>query len=525
MTDITRLLKSIKETKSGGFELEQGEYFLREKDTVPIDLVISNHRNAIQKRAAFMLKGKDNLTIDGNGSKIISDGFLIPVAIINSKNITLKNFTFDLAEPLFAEGRIVKAGKNFVDIRFLTDRYRIKEGKLFFTVYGKEYAPLHVMEFNTKKKLFCPTGDLAFGGVPELQSAEQLQNGNVRIRAEIKTRLTVGNILIFRFGLRDNPTIVINNSQSIKLENVTIHSSHAMGLIAQRCENIVIKNFTVEPKNHCISLNADALHFVNCKGNVEISDSRFEYQLDDALNVHGVYGIVDEILSTNKLKLSLKDAEQKGFRYLEKGDEIAFIHSEDMLSRGFGKVKEISYDGDSILLETEEDIPNELKIGWGIENVTFNCYVSMKNCYLHGNRARGILISTPCGADVSENVFDSIPGSVLLVSGDMHGWFESGSAKNIHFADNTVLACGYVPMWGKWLINVCPELREYREDKFYHCDIYIENNQFEQCAMNSFLFAQSVNGLLVKGNKFDFKPIVQIGHSQNIKLQNGMQLL
>ena len=154
MKEIAELLRQIADTESGFVKLKQGEYILREEDAKSLDLVISNHRNAMCKRAAFSIVGKKDMTIDGSGSKILVDGFLIPVAVTNSCNITLKNFTFDLSEPLFVEGEIVHAGNGFVDIRFLSDRYGIKDGKLFFTVYGKEYPALHIMEFDTTKNLF-----------------------------------------------------------------------------------------------------------------------------------------------------------------------------------------------------------------------------------------------------------------------------------------------------------------------------------------------------------------------------------
>ena len=516
---FTESIQGIAEAKGGCVRLKQGEYVLREKDATPFDLIISNHRNAMPKRAALIVAHKNNLTIDGGGSRLLTDGFLIPVAITDSSHITLKNFTFDLTEPLFSEGEIVRVGEGFVDVRFLSERYRIKEGKLFFTVYGREYPPLQIMEFDTAKRLFCPTGDLAFGGDPCIQSAERLPDGVVRIHATIKTRLTAGNALIFRFGLRDNPTIVADNSQNINLENITIHSSHAMGLIAQRCWNVTIKQFTVTPRNHYVSLNADALHFVNCRGKIEITDSRFEYQLDDALNVHGVYGIIDGITGANRVKLSLKNEEQRGFRYLGSGDRIAFIHRGDMLQRGVGRVKAVSYEGDFIFLETEEDIPQDVEIGWGIENLSYNASLDMQNCYLHGNRARGVLISTPCGAELKKNIFDSVPGSAVLIAGDMNGWYESGSSKNIRIAENIIRGCGCVPMWGNRLLNICPELKEYRADEAYHTDITITENLVEQCHTDRFLFARSVNGLTAEDNRFDFTPIAHIEHSKSVKLQ------
>ena len=47
MTGIAEFLREIANTKSGYVKLEQGNYVLREEDTKPLDLVISNHRNAM----------------------------------------------------------------------------------------------------------------------------------------------------------------------------------------------------------------------------------------------------------------------------------------------------------------------------------------------------------------------------------------------------------------------------------------------------------------------------------------------
>ncbi len=55
-------------------------------------LCVSNHDIYEIKRVAFLLEEMDNFSIDGGESEFIFHGTIIPFAIKNSKNITLKKF-------------------------------------------------------------------------------------------------------------------------------------------------------------------------------------------------------------------------------------------------------------------------------------------------------------------------------------------------------------------------------------------------------------------------------------------------
>ena len=46
-----------------------------------------------EKYFAFLMEDKENITIDGNGSTFVIHGDMCALALVNCKNIVLKNFT------------------------------------------------------------------------------------------------------------------------------------------------------------------------------------------------------------------------------------------------------------------------------------------------------------------------------------------------------------------------------------------------------------------------------------------------
>lgn len=56
-----------------------------------------------------------------------------------------------------------------------------------------------------------------------------------------------------------------------------------MGIVGQRTHNVTVESCKVTPSNgRMISCTADATHFSNCTGKIELSHCIFENQMDDA---------------------------------------------------------------------------------------------------------------------------------------------------------------------------------------------------------------------------------------------------
>jgi polygalacturonase len=80
-----------------------GRYDFYPETSAVRELYISNTVGADQnyknKKIGILIEDADNITIDGQGSTFIYHGKMSEFAIINSTNITLKNFTADFEVP------------------------------------------------------------------------------------------------------------------------------------------------------------------------------------------------------------------------------------------------------------------------------------------------------------------------------------------------------------------------------------------------------------------------------------------
>ena len=105
-------LQSIKKICRNGQEiyisLPKGTYHFYEKGTFLCEYYISNHDQDNPKRVVFNFDEWENLVFDGNGSKFIFHGRLLPFTLKNSKNCKLKNFSIDFENPHIAQVKIVE---------------------------------------------------------------------------------------------------------------------------------------------------------------------------------------------------------------------------------------------------------------------------------------------------------------------------------------------------------------------------------------------------------------------------------
>ena len=93
--------------------------------------------------------------------------------------------------------------------------------------------------------------------------------------------------------------INILESKEILVENVNVHHSSGIALMAQKSENITLHKFNVllpENSGRLVSSTADATHFLACRGLIKMDSCIFENMLDDATNVHGFYVEVKELV-------------------------------------------------------------------------------------------------------------------------------------------------------------------------------------------------------------------------------------
>ncbi|MGE4488236.1 MAG: hypothetical protein AB7E95_01680 [Kiritimatiellales bacterium] len=508
--DATSVVRAALESCKDGsiFRLTKGEYHFWPAHAFEKYYYISNNRHSL-KRVAFPIIGKKNITIDGGGSHFIFHGEIIPFVIEHSENITLKNFSVDWHRPFYSQGVITEVDNNGLVLKIDREKYpyHIENGQMIFDGEGWSHT-FNEGVFEMDPKTGGPaylSGDSMGGYIaPDKFHARQISSTSARLDAPFKRRATVGNVLLLRHYPRLCPGIHLKQSKGICIEQVELNHAGGMGVIAQFCENIHLKNSIVRPApgtGRLFSVTVDATHFVNCRGLIRIEACFFSNQMDDPANIHGTNTRIKKQLDDYSLITELVHPEQHGVEIAFPGDTLGFAHNDDLLTYAAATVKRVEpVDPQYSKIVFEEKLPAALRPSDVLDNQSWTADVHISGCTSCNNRARGYLLSTP-GEIVLENNRISAAGSAVKISGDANYWFESGAVRDVIIRSNEFGDCCYGPIeWGRAVIDIDPEISNpWKNSECFHHNIRIENNTFRTFD-TGILYARSVDGLAFRNN-------------------------
>ncbi len=466
------------------------------------------------KRIAFPLFDRSGLVIDGGGSEFIFHGRIVPFVLQGSRSVRLSNFSLDWDRTFHNEGEILAAvkdeatGLTRVDLRIPSQfPFQVSSGRLQFRYewpLDREQSAIgNLLEFDAVRR---ETAFLVYDnyGVSSSYSAEQLEDGVVRLTGNFTTLPVPGNIVSIGGNDRECPGIVISECTDTALAGITIHHCGGMGVIGQCSENIRLERVQVTPsaregRLRMISTTADATHFVCCRGLIEMYDCLFENQLDDATNVHGVYGRISEVVSPTEVMIEWVHPQQQGMDIAPAGDTLEFVQRETLLTLHQSKVtKSTRINSQFCRVTLESPLPPQVKPGDAAASLSSTPDVVIKGCTTRGNRARGFLLSSP-GRMVVEDNHIHAPGAAILIAGDAGDWFESGAVRDVTIRNNHFDNCGY-GVWGSACIVISPGIeQEFRAGNDYHRSITIEGNTFDAFDPR-LVHAFCTDGLTFQGN-------------------------
>lgn len=500
------LRKTIDELKDGGIiSLEEKEYHIYPDFCYDRYGFISNHDHGL-KQVAFLIENKNDITIDGNGAKLIFHGRISPFWIVGSKNIAVKNISFTYERPFFTEGEILAASHDEVVLKIDKKKYpyRIIDKEIYF--YDEERWSNNYIKWFIEfdKERHAPAYAQRGSDLREQRvKVEELQEGVVKFKAKFSELHNVGNIINITHEQRYTPGIFIHESEKVLLEKIHIMHAGAMGVIAQNSKDITLDGVVIKAIDSMVSCNNDGTHFVNCDGKVELKNSTIMHQLDDGINLHGVYNLIKKIVG-NKLIIENVHFQQAGNNVYRKGDKIAIVaHDTEKVVTYCNVLESITMNKDYVQL-TVDDI-SMIKEGDVTENVTRMPELTVSNCFFADNRARALLLSTNKKVVVENNKIHS-SGTAINIGGEIEKWYESGSAQDILIRNNVFENCGYAK-WGRALITDGKPL-EKENDIFFHHGIVIEDNKilsFNKCILSfgkvdGLIFR---NNMIEKSNEFD----------------------
>ena len=482
---------------------------------------ISNHDQSPSHRVIHPIVGQTNFVYDAKGALEKIRGEAIAFYVRDSENVTIRNLRLDWERPCMTEATIVDiaSGETIVEIDRARYPVTFRDGRMMATGPGwtNETRYCKLFDGQTREQT-AMAGDIAFNG-----KARELPDGRIVLAYDFSkcgVGGKIGDVIAFRPTKRDFPAIVIYGSKNVVLEDVVVHDSKGMALIAQRSENIVWRGTkTAADKTSGVfprpgayaSSHADASHFSNVKGAVTVENCWFEGMMDDAINVHSTCLAVTNVVRGDTLCCRYMHHQAVGFEIFLPGETLRFIDGDTLETGPEIRVKAVRQLGERDVEVTLETPPPD---GWGVgdavENADYQCAATFRGNVVCNNRARGTLFTTPKPVLVESNLFDKVTGSPLLFAGDDYYWYESGACRDVVIRGNVFSNCCTAASrhgYSKGVISFYPIVRDFeRQQKRYHGNVLVEGNAFSGFDV-PLLFAISTENITWRDNRVAYNDL------------------
>lgn len=482
---------------------------VRNEDAVDVDCV-----EFPRVKTAFFLKGLSDVTLDFNGAALCMHGDIQPFTLIDCKNVTVKNVITENQRSHYTEGTIVSSFPGRYRIR-MNEKYTFSVKDENLIVYGDGWKnenidkhPMMFMQFfdgKTRKGTgYTPLVnvgktvaeyDKKHFTVHHLTAREK--NGDLVVKGGLWMRpQKKGTHVVFEHEHRGTGTLVACRCDDLTLENFRVVNGSGMAIVPICCNNVTLKKllFTFDEKSHgFISNAADGFHSFACSGSLVMEDCVFEGMIDDALNIHGNYFLlqsVEENKATVKIgSLAFSDdngpLSQTSYFPLREGDVISVNKGKTLIVRDTYTIKKITHiDKISCVLTLDKTVKGNA--GDLVEDVSSQVELTIKNCRF-GKTNTHLRFQTR-GKTLIENCTTELP---FWLTGDMNYWYEGSPC-----TDFTVRNCRFVGKNAR--ITLCPDYLPTTSEPYYHKNVTVENCVFDAAVAVDARFADNV---VFVGNK------------------------
>ena len=466
--------------ESGHLILDKGRY----------DLKAQRYPNGQPFGLAF--RDLANVTIDGRGATLMFADVMPALAFNKCRGVVVRNLTIDYARPPFSVGRVVARAPGSFDVQVEAQ----------FPVAGGEPVGAF-MEYDPKTRLPLRHGVDAYDWVDSTELA-----GPQRLRVKLKGdpnrsgQLTEGALVVLRHQVYGHSALSCVECSDVRIEDVTVRTAPGMGLIANHTTNMLIRRLAVCPPpgaDRIMSTTADATHFNGCMGEIRIEDCTFEGMGDDAVNVHGMWHVVRQIVDDRTIVTACRN---DWINPPQVGHVMEFASIETILPCGSAKVVAVDVDRQAKThrLRFDAPLPAALKVGDVAGDVNWAPKLRITGCTTRGNRARGFLIQTR-DALIENNTFDRCTGAGIHVTTDVHHWKESIGTRNVVIRNNTFTGCNYAAARAEAVINVFAHVDNWQlaPQPGVHRNVTIEGNTIRGTERAA-IFVSATDGAVVRGN-------------------------
>lgn len=475
-----------------------------------------------ERKIGILIENANNVTLNGNGAKLLYNGRLTEFALLNCHNFVVKNFVVDFEIPTVFEFDIVGKGSNYIDITPNMDSpYTLENGKMKFLV--DDYANgMVIQECDRKAEITKRINLLSWGKniFSKQLGAVTLENNTFRITF-LPTAITFLNVGL-RYQIcsprRDACGTFLERCSNVTLSHNTYNFMHGMGILAQLCENVTIENCDFLPNyehDRTTACFADMIHCSMCKGQVKVVNCNFDGSRDDIINVHGNHFLVKKICG-KQMFLHYRHPQTYGIDAFDQGDIIEFISPASLLAIEQNEIISSEITSPRVIKVTLKNAPSiKVRSGCYLENVTRTASLYVDNIVAKNIPTRGILVTTRQPVVIKNCTFKKLFMSAVLVSDDAKGWYESGYVRDIKIENNTFDNCLDL------IVDIRPETKSLCYKKPVHKNIVIKNNIVKSDNPSKF-FLKNVENVVFDNNTFEGAKqfVVTKCHAKNITYVN-----
>lgn len=448
--EIYRILEAISPEEETVIEFEKGTYYFHREGSRQYDLYSSGGKS-VKNYVVFPIQNKHNLTIRGNGAEFVFCDRMQPFVFQNCTGIRLEDFSVDYSFIRYAWGTVTTATEAGFCVRMDREKFRwfVDGNKLCFQC-GMDVLSSGVRKFSCKRIMpekssiyFLYVGDTAapvHGAAPNvcIDAEDSGEDLFFRYReASPKVCYVPGDVICIAYdNEREAQAFWFEDTKDICLSGISIYRCGGMGVVADVCEDIRIEKLRIALKpgrEEFYPTTADGIFLTNCKGVFELRDSLISGTYDDAMNIHGYYLFVDEVLSENRIRVGYRLAAHWGVIPCKIGDVLRVSDGETLDEIGVVKVIDMSVNEDRTEMVLTLDDVTQLIPGMLLENPDRMPHVLIENNVVencpHMRLSAGEMI-------VRNNRLDLNDMDIYI--NDLIGfWGESGAVQNVQICGNS----------------------------------------------------------------------------------------
>ena len=365
------------------------------------------------------IAGHQYLELSGNGVVLTCIGWMEPISIENSTNITVTGFTIDYLRQPHSEGKIIRLTDNYFDVEF-PEEYPVTNNM----------AMPRIMFFDVKKDR------LESESIYFPEKNELIQPQTMRIWSKIPASY-LNDVALINHSFHFRPAVLIHECKDVNVIDVTIHSQPGMGIVGHRSHNILMSGLRVVPRpGRRQSTNTDATHFSSCTGYIHFKNCMFEGQGDDATNVHNYYYTI-----TKKLENAPSGTHAQVLDFPDIGDTLELVYKSSL--KPVTKVTVADVDTFPDKWETHIELNEELALDlerYYLINISRLPSLHLEGCMILSHLARGILIKTR-NVIIENNTIMETTGTGIQIGAEGY-WHEGPGSENVLIRNNRIIRCG-----------------------------------------------------------------------------------